>query len=115
MSEKFEKGFDFEKLVIMSFDGSITADDFRRLDDMLGRESDSRKKYFDLLKLNQSLRSYENILCFVPDSIRGKYNGQQEFDGTGLDVVDYQDIGRNGNFEGPGRMETDQIIPGLGF
>ena len=40
MRKDIEKGFDFEKLVIMSFDGSISEDDFRRLDDLLGREED---------------------------------------------------------------------------
>lgn len=71
MSEKKEKGFNFEKLVLMSFDGSISKEDFLQLDNLLGRDSEARQRYFDLLKLNQSLCSYENIVSFVPDSIAG--------------------------------------------
>lgn len=108
MRKDIEKGFDFEKLVIMSFDGSISEDDFRRLDDLLGRDGDARKKYFDLLKLNQSLCSYENILGFVPDSIRAECNGQKALGDTGLDPLDHPDIGTNGSSGNSGNVKIGQ-------
>jgi len=80
MTDYFDKNFEFEKLVVMSFDGSISKEDFHRLDDVLANDSSARKRYFELLKINQSLRNYEDIHGFVPECIRSGNFTEQQFD-----------------------------------
>lgn len=97
MAENFEKDFEFEKLVIMSLDGTITEDDFRRLNDLLARDSSARDKYFDLLKINQSLCSYANILSFLPDGIGAEHDGHEAFSDTASNAIDCPEVEKPGS------------------
>ncbi len=91
MTENFEKEHEFERLVLMAFDGGISEDDFRCLDDLLGQSSESRNRYFDLFKIHQSLYNFENILNFVPRSIRSETNGHVALsEATGTAKADKQ-------------------------
>lgn len=116
MNENFEKDYEFEQLVLMSFDGSISDEEFRQLDDLLGRDSEARKKYFDLLKINQSLCSYTGILAYIPDSIRAGLDGPEAFSAaSAMDAIDYPESKRQDDIDNLRRMHLNRNNLFTGF